>query len=121
MTTARNLMTQSPAVIDVTSAVGSAIERFAKLDIRHLPVVDSDGALVGMLSDRDVARASDANIETSVASVMSDPVLVLTPEIEMSAIAQAMIDYKVGALPVVNGENALIGIVSYIDLLRTMT
>ncbi len=126
MLTARDLMTESPHVVDVTSTLTTAIEKLHALDIRHLPVVDSEGALVGMLSDRDVRAYlapyfSGVKIDASVATVMTSDVIAVDVEADAAEIVDLMLDHKIGAVPVVDGDNTLVGIVSYIDLLRALS
>jgi CBS domain-containing protein len=126
MLTARELMTESPHVVDATSTLQTAIEKLQALDIRHLPVVDSDGALVGMLSDRDLrpylsSYFSGIALEASVASIMTSDVIAVDVEADAAEIVDLMLDHKIGAVPVVDAEKTLVGIVSYIDLLRALS
>jgi CBS domain-containing protein len=133
MLTARDLMTESPAVVDVTATLRTAIERLQALDIRHLPVVDSDGELVGMISDRDLRglrspyflggeddAAIRAAFDASVASVMSSDVIAVAEDADAAEIVDLMLDYKIGAIPVVDADRQLVGIVSYVDVLRAL-
>jgi CBS domain-containing protein len=67
--------------------------------------------------DRYVALA-----RTPVATVMSRRITTVEPHTELAVIAALMIDRKIGAIPVVgNHTAALVGIVSYADVLRAMT
>lgn len=54
MLIARDLMTESPATIGPAWTIRSAVRLLQTLDVRHLPVVNEQGELVGMLSDRDL-------------------------------------------------------------------
>lgn len=118
MTTARELMTESPTAIDATATLRTAIDRMATLDIRHLPVVDTNGALIGMLSDRDLR--GQTQLDDAVASIMSAPPICVQADADSSCAIDAMLYYKIGAVPVVDGEKTLLGIVSYVDVLRMM-
>jgi len=133
MLTARDLMTESPTVIDVTATLRSAVERLQALDVRHLPVVDSDGALVGMISDRDLrgltfpyfiagenVSAVRTALDASVASIMSSDVIAVDEEADAAEIVDLMLDNKIGAVPVVDSDGQLVGIVSYVDVLRAL-
>jgi acetoin utilization protein AcuB len=102
-------------------------------DIRHVPVVDN-GALVGMLSDRDLARMTlprvlalegfDAlrrQLTTPVIEVMSADVVSVEPETELSEVVDLLLGYKIGALPVTEPDTRqVVGIISYIDVLRVL-
>jgi acetoin utilization protein AcuB len=131
MLTARELMTENPVTVPATAKVRQAVQLLQTLDIRHLPVVDEDGELVGMLSDRDlrslsipyligeeyvgnVAAARDVRVST----MMTGDVLSVTPETDASDIVELMLDNKIGAVPVTEDDGTLIGIVSYVDILR---
>jgi CBS-domain-containing membrane protein len=133
MLTARDLMTQSPAVIDVTATLRSAVDKLQTLEIRHLPVVDSEGELVGMVSDRDLRALSipyfvdgenvgtlRTALDASVASIMSADVIAVDEEADAAEIVDLMLDNRIGAVPVVDGDRTLVGIVSYVDVLRAL-
>src|SRR6476659_542610 len=47
-------MTEGPVTISMSATVRDAVRLLQTLEVRHLPVVDEDGTLVGMLSDRDL-------------------------------------------------------------------
>jgi len=131
MTTAQDLMTEDPVTISTYSTVREAARLLQTLDIRHLPVVDEEGALVGMLSDRDLrglaipqVAGSDyagdiqLGLDARVATLMNSDVLAVEAEDDVSEVVELMLDNKVGAVPVVDGDGALVGIVSYMDVLR---
>ena len=97
---------------------------------RHLPVVDDEGKLIGMLSDRDVRliRPSLAFVDKQDAMVqlwsiyvqqaaVFDPIKV-GPETTLKEAADLMLRWDVGGLPVVDAESKLVGILTYTDLLR---
>jgi acetoin utilization protein AcuB len=83
---------------------------------RHLPVVRA-GALIGIISDRDLSR-HDAH---TVSDVMNPNVIVVNPDTPVEVAAQLLVDNKIGALPVVSAdENMLVGIVSQTDLFSVL-
>jgi acetoin utilization protein AcuB len=131
---AHDVMTEDPATISMTATVGDAVRMLQTLDVRHLPVVDDDGTLVGMLSDRDLRALTFPEIvgeeyrgqiqtalEAPVSSVMSSDVVAVEVEDEISLIIELMLDHKIGAVPVVDSDDSLVGIVSYVDLLRQLS
>ena len=133
MMTAGELMTENPVTIHVRATVGQAERTLHTLDIRHLPVIDDDGQLVGMLSDRDLRGASIPSLlgdepvgalraarEASVASRMSSDVLAVDREDDLTKVVGLMLEHKIGAVPVVDGDGGVVGIVSYIDVLREL-
>ncbi len=133
MTTARDLMTAKPMTVPETAKVRRAVEILQEMEIRHLPVVNATGELVGMLSDRDLrslaipwfaGREHTGEIRTAlearVSSLMSGDVISVQEETDVSEIVDLMLENKVGALPVTDGDGALVGIISYVDVLRAM-
>jgi acetoin utilization protein AcuB len=70
-------MTDLPVTVEVGMSLGDALDRMYLDNIRHLPVVDEAGKLVGMLSTRDIAAAAavrgidpkDAKVEDAMARV----------------------------------------------------
>jgi acetoin utilization protein AcuB len=128
---ASDLMTARPATIRPEATIRQAVALLQDLDVRHLPVVDIEGQLVGMLSDRDLRALaipfisggeSQGTLMTAlgspVSSVMSADVLSVDPEAEVDDIVELMLDSKVGAVPVVDRDRGLVGIVSYMDVRR---
>ncbi|MCB0311557.1 MAG: CBS domain-containing protein [Bdellovibrionales bacterium] len=127
----QHVMTREPAYVETTSTVREALEKMYSMDIRHLPVLDG-GELVGMLSDRDLRNLyirpgedrgteniNDVILDQPVSKLMSSNVLSVMPDTPISELIDLMIENKVGAVPVVDGEEgSLKGIVSYIDILR---
>jgi CBS domain-containing protein len=115
--TADDLMTPAPITIDAGAPVSKAVELLASLDIRHLPVVNASGAVLGMISDRDVS--GEVTKAAPVTSVMSAPPICAARDADVATLAKLMVDHKIGAVAIVDGDR-LVGIVSYVDVLRTL-
>lgn len=133
MMTAHDFMTEDPATIPMNATVQRAVSLLQTLDVRHLPVVDEEGALVGILSDRDVRAFQipelfgadyigkiQTALQAPVSSVMSSDVISVDVEADAAEIVDLMLDNKIGAVPVVDADGTLVGIVSYMDILREM-
>lgn len=86
--------------------------------IRHLPVIDDRGRLVGVLSDRDVIRAVGAKRNGKVADIMTREVVSIRPEAPAHEAAAIMIDLKIGSLPVVDDGGSLVGVITQTDYLE---
>ena len=131
--TARDLMTPNPITVIPEASMAEVWDLMHERDIRHMPVV-RDGALVGMLSDRDLARLNLARIlsiegadalqqelETPIVKVMSADAIAVEPETDLSEVVELLLEHKIGALPVVLPDTRqVVGIVSYIDVLRSL-
>lgn len=122
------IMTKSPEYVGPETTVREVLERFTELDIRHLPVVE-EGEVIGMVSDRDLrssllavdedSPSSDNGLSQLVRDIMHSGALTVTGESDVVEAIDLMLEHKIGALPVVDiRNNALCGIVSYIDVLR---
>ena len=98
--------------------------------IRHIPVLNSDGELCGILSQRDLfrgillkslgygSRAEQKLLDSfSIKDAMRDDVLTISPESTLSDAADLMLSNKVGCLPVVDGEQ-LVGMISEADFVK---
>ena len=53
----RDIMTRNPATIEPDTPVGTAIAVMVERKVRHLPVVDEQGAVIGIITDRDAVKA----------------------------------------------------------------
>jgi acetoin utilization protein AcuB len=126
--TAGQLMTEAPITIEPGATMLVAAALFEEATIRHLPVVD-EGKLVGVLSDRDVLRghaSAEHRDEPAprrarrVEQAMSTRVLTATPKTPLREAARAMLDERISALPVVDDEGGLVGILTTTDILRAL-
>ena len=129
--TAEDLMTENVVTIEEGATLGDAAALLAEQHIRHLPVV-RDRVLVGMLSDRDLRSLGPGTVDSfesfealrerlaePVSSAMRSDVITVGRTTDVVEIVDLLIEEKVGAVPVVDEtEGALVGIVSYVDVLR---
>ena len=124
-------------VISVVKEAGvlEAHELMRRHEIRHLPVVDADDRLIGIVTDRDIRSAmpyeltkkldSDEDEESrkrvermTVGDIMTTSVIKITPTDTIQDALLLVQMHKVGALPVVDDEGHLKGFLSVRDLLR---
>lgn len=123
-----DVMTAMPLTVAPEDTVGHAQELMAEHSIRQLPVVMGK-ELVGVVTDRDLrsligdARSMESEATTKalqipVERVMSPEPMTLSPNDDLKTAVSALIDDRFGGFPVVDQNARLVGIVTYIDLLR---
>lgn len=127
-----HIMTCNPVVVRETTSVARAWELLRDLDVRHVPVVNADGELTGMLSDRDFGRppapgllndlvgAPSSHLTEPVSTIMSTAPVAVAADVDLEDVVDVMLEHRVGAVPVVDARAKVIGILSYVDVLRTL-
>jgi acetoin utilization protein AcuB len=126
---ARDWMQRRPVVVRDDAPVAVAIDLLRAGRIRHLPVVDRTGRLVGIVTDRDLRQlvfdpmVQEALGDTAVAlsglkvrEVMTWGVVSVRPDTDLRAAARLMRERKIGAVPVVE-NGAVVGILTETDVL----
>lgn len=129
MRTVEERMTRQVVTLTATSSLREALALLQRHRIRHIPIVD-DTRLVGILTDRDVKRATPSLLsgisqedydrvlaETHISQVMTRNPFSVTPSTSLKDAAKLLAERKFGALPVVEGDR-LVGILTNTDLLR---
>jgi acetoin utilization protein AcuB len=128
----RNRMTANPVTVTPDVSVTDALRLMNEKKIRRLPVLDAQGGLVGIVSDRDLLLASpspatslavweihDLLAKLTVEKIMTPQVITVTEETPLEEAARVMADNRVGGLPVLR-EKRLVGIISESDLFKTL-
>jgi acetoin utilization protein AcuB len=130
---AQDVMTPNPVTVPPDASVAEVWDLMRERAIRHLPVVDR-GALVGMLSDRDLAHfdlarllsaegaeALRRQLGTPAVKIMSADVVAVDPDAELGEVVDLLVENRIGAVAVVRPETQeLVGIVSYVDVLEAV-
>jgi len=125
-------MTRKVITAGPETGLFEAQELMAQSRIRHLPVIETDGRLVGIVTDRDIRSALPYEFfkkhpsmqekkkfsKLQIKDIMSKNPITISPTYTIQDALLMIQDAKVGALPVVDEENRLTGIISVRDLLR---
>jgi acetoin utilization protein AcuB len=125
-------MTKSLITIKPKDTLRHARERLAKYRINQLPVVRED-KLVGIVTDRDVRDAYPSSLRLfygkdidefgdahTIEEVMTYNVVTVSPKTSLREAAQRLRRQRFGALPVVDENNKLVGIITRSDVLDAM-
>lgn len=103
--------------------VAEAARQLAELRIGALVAVDGDGAIAGILSERDIVRGvglrGDACLRLRVSDLMTAAVLTCTEEDSVESLMQTMTARRIRHLPVVDGDGGLCGIVTIGDVVKS--
>lgn len=130
---ARDIMTKHTYAVGPEATILALIEQMFGHEIRHIPVVEGDH-LLGIVSERDVrellypltwnaARAEEhaTVLRKPVGHIMQRELVSVDTETSVHHIIDLMLDERIGAVPVVDArDNTLVGIVSYVDVLRAL-
>ncbi|HWV38200.1 MAG TPA: CBS domain-containing protein [Vulgatibacter sp.] len=123
------VMTSEPITIGTDATLGEAAGMLLEGGFRHLPVIDADGRLAGMLSERDLRSAFGTDfldwttvdqdlLDDVVANVMVPEPVVVRANNRLVDILDVFTDERIGAVPVLDDEDRLVGILSYVDVLQ---
>jgi CBS domain-containing membrane protein len=120
-TAINRIMTTDPATVQVSDPVSAARQLLVSSDFHHLPVVE-DGLLVGIISSSDLLRFhlpdgdAAATSSATVGQVMEANPMVLKSDATLRDAATTLSNGGYHALPVVEDNGALVGIVTTVDL-----
>ena len=124
-----DIMTRDLVSVRKEDKVQEAFEKIIGQKIRHLPVVEADGSLAGIITDRDIKGALPSALTwkeprkrelflstMKVEELMTKDSITVRPSMNVQEAAKIMRKSKVGCLPVVENKK-LVGIVTGIDFL----
>ena len=117
------VMTRDPSCVSPEAVIRDAAVIMKREDVGIVPVVDSDGTLVGVVTDRDIAIrcvAEGKNVDACrVRDVMSaGEIHTCSPDDEIETLMEAMGREQVRRIPIVDERGSLLGIVSQADVVR---
>jgi CBS domain-containing protein/RNA polymerase-binding transcription factor DksA len=129
----KSWMSGDPITAHADESALAAHERMLRHGIRHLPIVDAERRVVGVLSIDDLRSAlpvgtnprgaidrsaRDSEADWTVGDLMTHAPETLGPDDSLQHAAERMADRRVGCLPIVDGAGRLAGILSETDALR---
>ncbi len=114
---AENGMIYDPVTILEGSTVGDALHMMEEFHIGGIPVVDKDGMLVGIVTNRDLRFERD--LTRKIDEVMTkDNIITTTQSTNLEEAADILQKHKIEKLPVVDSKGKLIGLVTYKDITK---
>lgn len=128
----REYMTRNPVTILADASAPVALRLMHDKKVRRLPVLDGNGKLVGIVSEKDLLSALPSSATTlaawelpelmekiKVEKVMRREVITVDEDTPLEEAARIMADHKIGSLPIMQGE-MMAGIITETDLFKTL-
>jgi acetoin utilization protein AcuB len=125
-------MSRNPITVTPDTTVPNALRLMKEKKVRRFPVVNAQGKLVGIVSDKDLLHATPSPATTlsmweipdllariKVDHVMTHNVITVTADTPLEEAARIMADSKIGGLPVMQG-GTLVGIITETDLFKSL-
>jgi CBS domain-containing protein len=130
--TVSEIMTREVVSVEESDSLLNLLESMQALRFRHLPVTDGD-RLIGLLTERDLLRLSTSELlphhadqnrglleRFRVRDVMVRDVRTVSPDTSLAAAGRLLLQQRIGCLPVVDGQNVLVGIVTSSDYVASV-
>ncbi len=126
MLSVAEIMTAQPHTLGPDASLAQARQLMSEQHIRHIPVVDNDGQLVGVVSQRDVLAAADSSVlpdrqaheeeerYVALSAVMTSPVQTVDESASLRGTAMHLQQNRMGCLPVTR-DGKLVGIITDSD------
>lgn len=124
----RERMSTQPVTIPADTPITEALRVMRQHHVRRLPVLNEEGRLIGIVSEKDLLYASPSPAtslsiyemhyllsQLKVTEVMTASVITVPPDTPLEEAARIMADHKIGGLPVVEGDR-LVGIITETDI-----
>ena len=109
-------MIMDPIVLDKSEKISKALKIMKDNKIGGIPIVDSDGKLSGILTNRDLRFEKDMNL--SVTDIMTSDNIITTNLTDLDNAEKILQENKIEKLPVIDSDNQLVGLITYKDILK---
>jgi homoserine O-acetyltransferase len=107
-----DVMAAPVRTIGEDTTIEMAAELMIHLEVNHLPVVSSDGKVQGMVTSWDIAKAVARRL-TDLRQITTVPVVTTTADEPIEDAFRKMEDHRISALPVIDAEDKVIGLVTH--------
>ena len=128
----KNWMSQNVITVDASNSMMEATKKLKEHHIRMLPVMKT-GKLVGIVTDRDLKRASASDITTlevhellfllskvKVEKIMTKNPITVPPNFTVEETAEILLENKISGVPVVDDQGRVVGIITQADLFKVL-
>jgi IMP dehydrogenase len=114
---AENVMIFDPITIGLDATVADAINLANEYGIGGIPVIDKDGVLKGIVTNRDLRFES--NRKRKITEVMTTKLITTTHKTNLDEAARILRKHKVEKLPMIDEDGKLVGLITYKDITKT--
>ncbi|RLC65464.1 MAG: hypothetical protein DRI48_06685 [Chloroflexi bacterium] len=128
----KDRMSLNPTTVTTDTSLKEALELIRSKPFRHLPVMDENNKLVGIVTEKSLVYASPAPANalsvfevdyilsrTKIGQIIEGEVITVQSDLPIEEAARVMIDHRIGCLPVVD-DDELVGIISDTDIFRVL-
>jgi len=130
----KDIMISNPVTLNIDEPFFKIAQIFQEKGIRHLPIVNSQMEIVGVMSQRDFNRITspkknergeyvydmDALAKYMLQQYIIQEVITLRPEDTIESAVELMAEKKLGCVPIVDEKRRVVGIVTAIDMLKLL-
>ena len=124
----RDIMTKNPVSIQNTMTLNDSYEKLKDSKVNQIPILDENQRIIGIINKKMIINLimddiSDARntLNKILDSLYFEDVLTTDPITDIRRVAQVMIDFKLDAIPVVDENDNLVGIVSKTDIIKAVS
>ena len=116
----RDRMSARPVTIRSDADYKAALKLMEEHRLHHVPVLDADRRLVGIVAERDLLLAATRHLQSAieVAEVMHRNVTTANLDMPIAEAATLMVDNRIGGLPVLDENEQVIGVITETDIFR---
>ncbi len=127
----RNRMAAPAVTVPAGTPFQEALKLMQEHHFRRLPIVDSAGKLLGMVSERDLLHAAPSPATSlsvwelnyllsklTVEELMTKRVVTVTPDMPVEVAAQLMVENRIGGLPVIDEKRHVVGVITETDIFK---
>jgi acetoin utilization protein AcuB len=116
----RDRMSTPPVTIARDADYKAALMLMQKLSLHHVPVLGTGEKLVGIVAERDLLLAATHHLQSAVevGEVMHRGVVTAQRDMPIADAAALMVEHRIGALPVVDGDDNVVGMITESDIFR---
>jgi IMP dehydrogenase len=114
---AENVMIFDPITIGLEASVGEAMNLMSEYRIGGIPVIDSNGILKGIVTNRDLRFEN--NRAKKITEVMTTNLITTNHQTTLQAAARILQKHKIEKLPMIDESGKLIGLITYKDITKT--